>query len=361
MKTERTKKSENADRTSCGASSIRQDELAEALGLSKTTISRALSGNGRVSAATRASVIAAAQAQGYRTPSERRAGRSGNDTFRSGNVAVVLSRDLLYESEFFHLCLLGAAGALAEHHYETLLILCNTDEYEPLRPAVEKRKLDGVIFTRALKQERSMEYLRERGIPVVVIGSGVKGALTVDANQTSACRELAGCLVNGRCSRVAFIGGNTNYIVNGKRFEGIQQGLTDHSLRLDPELCFRDVENREACRTAVETAIKRRADAIICGDDVITLWTFEQLTRNGLAVPDEMLLASCYDSSDLAHHTPPITAVRIDARAEGAAAGEAMCRLINGVEDRRAIRVEHDIRLRESTRRLSGTDLYQLP
>lgn len=332
---------------------IRLNELSKELNLSATTISRALSGNGRVSEETRKKVTEAALRLGYISPSQKKQSDSIISGRKSGNVGVVLSRDLLYESDFFHLCLLGAAGALADHGYETLLILCNTDEYEPLIPAVEKGALDGVIFTRAISGEKSHSYLKKKGIPVVVVGSGIKDAVMVDSNTALACRELASSLMNSGCKRIAFIAGNMNYNVNIKRLEGAMMGVSDYSINPDPNLIFRDISNYNSCKVAVETAITRRCDGIICCDDVIAGWSYEVLTRLGLSVPKDVLLASCFDSNELARHTPPITAAHIDARQMGFYAGEAMIGLLEGTEKRQFIPVEHTIHLRASTRHFS--------
>jgi len=329
---------------------IRLNEIAKELNISPTTVSRALSGTGRVSSKTRQKVLAYAETIDYRSPSQNKFNAKNNQSSRSGNVAIVLSRDLLYESEFFHLCLLGAASALADHGYETLLILCNTNEYEPLKPAVEKGMLDGVIFTRAIAHEKSFSFLKKNRIPVVVVGSGVKNALMVDTNTALACRELSSSMVNSGCRNIAYIGGSMNYNVNAKRLEGVLMGISDYSIEPNTNLIFRDVVDFESCRIAVENAIQRKADGIICCDDVTSLWTHEVLTRAGLSVPKDIALASCYDSNDLANHLPAITAVHIDARKMGIDAGEAMFRLLSGTEDRSFIPVEHTIHLRESTR-----------
>ncbi|MBE5839720.1 LacI family DNA-binding transcriptional regulator, partial [Butyrivibrio sp.] len=205
---------------------IRLNEIAKELNMSPTTVSRALSGTGRISSKTRQKVLAYAEEVDYRSPSQNRQQAKKTSSSRSGNIAIVLSKDLLYESEFFHLCLLGATSALADHGYETLLILCNTNEYGALMPAVEKRKLDGVIFTRAIAHEKSFSYLKKNHIPIVVVGSGVKDALMVDTNTALACRELSSSLVNSGCRNIAYIGGSMNYNVNAKRLEGVLMGIS---------------------------------------------------------------------------------------------------------------------------------------
>ena len=326
------------------------NEIARILNISTTTVSRALSGTGRVSKETRKKVIEIAEELGYSTPSQRRLDAFIQPTNHSHNIGVVMARDLLYESDFFHQCLLGAASALADHNYETLLILCNTDEYEPLRPAAERGDLDGVIFLRAISGEKSHPYLKKKNIPVVVVGSGVKNALMVDSNNLLACRELCSNLVNCGCKNISFICGNINYTVNKNRLDGVLMGMTDYRLEPNPNIIFKDIESFSSCKIAVETAIQRRADGIICGDEVTTIWTYDILTQNGISVPKDILLASCYDSKALSHHSPTISAVHVDARKMGIEAGEAMCRLLSGTENRRFIPVEHTIHLRESTR-----------
>ncbi len=325
--------------------------LAQKLDLSETTVSRALSGNGRISAATREKVRALAEEMGYLSPSQKKQASYRTKSGQSGNVAVVLSRDLLYESEFFHLALLGAAATLAESNYETLLILCNSNEYRPLRQAVEKGKIDGAIFTRSIEPERSISHLKKHGLPVVILGSGNKDAVMVDGNISLACRELVDCVAACGAKKIAYIGGNTTYIVNENRQRGIEKGIFDRDTASDAAVIVNNVETRDDCFSAVDKAITSGADAIICGDDVLTEWAFEALVEAGLSVPDDMLLASCFDSSNMVRHTPPITAVHIDARSQGIAAAQAMVQLLHGQEVKHMIRTEHEIMVRSSTRR----------
>ncbi len=326
-------------------------ELAKQLNLSETTVSRALSGNGRVSVATREKVRLLAEDLGYVSPSQKMQSRYRDVSQKSGNVALVLSRDLLYESEFFHQALLGAAATLSEHNYETLLILCNSNEYGPLRRAVEKGKIDGAIFTRSIAQERSIAPLKKHGLPVVVLGSGNKDAVMVDGNIALACRELVAAVAASGAKKIAYIGGNLDYVVNANRRKGVARGIFDMDENADDSMLVGNVENREDCFSAVERSLSHHADAIICGDDVLTTWAFEALVESGLSVPDDMLLASCFDSNSMVHHSPPITAVRIDARSQGIAAAQAMVDLLKGREVKHMIRTEHEIIIRQSTRR----------
>src|SRR5210317_1627181 len=94
------------------------DQLATALGLSKTTVSRALAGYGDVSAKTRARVEEAAERYGYRPNPLAQRLRSG----RAEAIGLVIPTDRgAFSDPFFLDLLTSLSGALAAHDLELLV------------------------------------------------------------------------------------------------------------------------------------------------------------------------------------------------------------------------------------------------
>jgi hypothetical protein len=143
-------------------SHITIDDIARDLGVSKTTISRAISGKGRISEATRIRVLDYIQACNYR-PSAAAKGLAESRTY---NLALVLPKsfiqlDLPYIRQ--------AMNAICEEAFTwdyNILVCLSTDEQpDSLLRTLDNRKVDGVILSRTVENDKLVDILLERDIP----------------------------------------------------------------------------------------------------------------------------------------------------------------------------------------------------
>ena len=99
----------------------------------------------------------------------------------------------------------------------------------------------------------------------------------------------------------------------------------------------------------MDAALASGAGCLVCMDDRICSMALSLIHHRGLRIPQDIQVASFYDSFTLERYTPAITALRFDAQKLGAAA----CRmLLNQLEDRQPGLVEkvgYDIAMRSST------------
>lgn len=143
-------------------------DIAQELGVSKTTVSRAMSGKGRIGEETRKRVQAYIEAHHY-SPNVVAKGLAQNKTF---NLGLVLPGDYqIVELPFFQKCMMGISRTASEAGYDVLLSMVTADKITQLQRAVTNRKIDGAILTRTLTDDAPMRYLQENGVPFVAIGS----------------------------------------------------------------------------------------------------------------------------------------------------------------------------------------------
>ena len=150
--------------------------LAEQLGISVSTASRALNGYDDVSAQTRARVMAAAQATGYRPhPLARRLA-----TGRTGAVAMVSTmRSGHYLDPTFVSLLSGIDDVLAAQGLYTLASAIPADESREiaaLERLIDGRLVDAVILVRTRSDDTRVATLLERGVPFVTYGRNARCA-----------------------------------------------------------------------------------------------------------------------------------------------------------------------------------------
>lgn len=154
------------------------DDVARAAGVSTATVSRALSGRGPVSAATRERVRAAADRLGYVVS----AAASSLATGRARAVGVIVP---FLDRWFFSTVLAGISDALVRHGYDITLYSVSADPVERRRvfdDHLRRRRVDAVITIAIGMDADESALLRGLGVPVVSIGgpNPLLTAFTVD-------------------------------------------------------------------------------------------------------------------------------------------------------------------------------------
>ena len=168
------------------------EQVADALGLSKTTVSRALSGKGRISEETRTKVYAYMG----RTRSEPVSAQSG-EKLRTNNIAMVVpQRFIALDLPFLRKCMGGICTMADQRGYDLMLCYASNTEYSQLQRQLANHKVDGVILTYAMADDPCIELLRQYETPFVLIGrSEDKTIPQADNDQVAAACEMTRILL----------------------------------------------------------------------------------------------------------------------------------------------------------------------
>lgn len=214
------------------------------------------------------------------------------------------------------------------------------------------RKIDGVILARTLERDPLIPMLQKSGIPFVAIGRPAdQDVISVDHDQVGGCRELVSLLLMKGLRRIALLGGSMLYTVNQSRLEGYKQAHDRACCKIDESLLFLELESDDLRTSAVELAVQRGADCILCMDDQVALLALSTLRQLNLRVPQDIRLASLYDDEALQECTPQITAVSFDAEQLGRRTAQQLLSLIRHqpVETRTLLGYQVGLRLSTQT------------
>lgn len=323
-------------------------DIADVLGVSKTTVSRAISGKGRIGSETRERVLKYIDAHNY-TPNVIAKSLAQNKTY---NLAVVMPGDYeLIDLPFFQNCIMGIQEIASSFDYDMLLTVCNNADVTKLERIVRNRKVDGVILLRSFMDDVQVEYLQEKNIPFVVTGSSnYKGVVQVDNDHRAACRELTSILLMKRMKKIALIGGNEEHVVTQSRLMGFKDAFADSGTAVDESLIYMNLDNPVLLDGKLDDIIKREVDCIVCMDDAICMEVLYKLRREGISVPDQIRVASFYNSSMLETHDPSITSLDFDAKELGMLVCRTLLDMIEGQKVQKKTLLGYEVRLRESTK-----------
>lgn len=300
------------------------DDIARDLGVSKTTVSRAISGKGRISTATRARIQAYIEETNYR-PSAAAKGLAESKTY---NVALVLPRSLFkLDIPFMRKSMTAICEEAFLQDYNILLCLSTDDNPATLLRTLDNRKVDGVILSRTVENDVLVDILCQRGIPFATMGSlseNNKGKATVEADhdQVGGCCAFTASFLRGSRDRVAILGNDMNYIVNQSRLAGALQGTEILGLQHDDVLLRHGLRTPQACFAAMDELMQLGIRRFLAMDEEICLSILMYLREKGISIPKDVQVGSLYDSEQLAIWCPGISALSFDA----AELGRVTCR-----------------------------------
>ncbi len=322
--------------------------IAEELGVSKTTVSRALSGKGRISQETRERVEEYMRQAGYE------AARTTHRLERrqTHNLALVIPPHFVQlDLPFLRKCMGGVCRMAAQRGYDILLCYADGRSTGQLERQLAANKVDGVILSRTLLSDSCLDLVRQHGVPCVALGRVEdEGVLQVDNDHVGAARELTRLLLQMGIRRIAYLGNRAGYTVNMDRMEGFRRGMEEYGLTAEPEMIFSDLNPEEGRVDALETALSQEPECLLCGDDQLAFEMLQDLRQRGISVPGQIRLASLYDSEILLNAAPSVTAVQFDAAALGAAACRLLLDAMSGKEVPSRQVYGYQVVLRESTK-----------
>ncbi|RKP50388.1 LacI family DNA-binding transcriptional regulator [Pararobbsia silviterrae] len=219
-------------------------DLAQRLGMSQTTVSRALNGYPEVSAQTRERVIAAAAEAGYRpNPVARRLATGRADAI--GIIYPLGAADL--GDPYFLEVVGGMTEALNRADMDLMIASASqSDEVRTYARMIEGRRIDGMVVARTKLDDPRLHYLVRKGIPFVAYGrSNLPDPYAwLDLDTAVGVRRAVERLVSLGHRRIALLGGPTDlYFVQQGR-KGFLGAMAEAGLRVDPRYLVDGVLNQ---------------------------------------------------------------------------------------------------------------------
>ncbi len=323
------------------------DDIARDLGISKTTVSRAISGKGRIGRETTARVLAYIEEKNYK-PSAIAKGLAQSRTF---NIAFAMPGESKFvDLPFFQKCMWGITTAAAGKDYDVMLCIVGENDITGLKRLTGNHKVDGVILGRTYENAAAEKYLRNEGVPFLTIGtSALPGTVQIDNDHVEACRKLTARLIKTGFNKIAVIGGRTEHIVNKSRLEGFRLAMADCGKEPDERLIITGSSEPAKVTAALDKLLKKHPDCIVCTDDSVCTTVLNRLSVLGIAIPEDIGVASFYNSTTLDNNRPSVTSLEFDASEAGNLACSALLDMIGGKNVGERTLLGYNIIEREST------------
>jgi DNA-binding LacI/PurR family transcriptional regulator len=285
-------------------------DIADLMGMTTATISKALRDGYDISIETREKVKQIAEELGYH-PNLMARSLVQRRSFMLGVVVPNL------RISFFSEVTRGIYERARNRGYEAIIMV--NDE----NPENEKRNLeflsalavDGILIDAVPGEQNkvSFERLIKRGIPFVAYDRLVDGqqfdAVTIDDEQ--ACFNVISWLYQHQRRNIIFLGPTEKLYVARGRYQGYQKALQELQLPFDPRLvaqCEIDADDAEA-RMAAVLAAGTTVDAVVCVGGLVAFGAGQAILRAGFSIPDDIMLAEFGDNDIVARLGVPFLTV----------------------------------------------------
>lgn len=302
-------------------------DVAARAGVSSATVSRTLSGNGKVSEATRHKVQEAADELGYVLSYNASSLASG----RSRNIGIVMPTVGRW---YFSQVLEGAAAALIDAGYD--LTLYNTSDGPGHRESVltemlRRKRLDAVIAVALRLTDEELAQLHAVGKPIVAIGGPLPQTHTIRVDEANISAFATEHLISLGHRRIAHIGGGEELVrdfrLGSTRRDGYEQAMGRAGLDClhINSADFSVASGAQAAKTLLASP-HSRPTGIFCASDELAIGAILAAGALGLRVPEDLSVIGI-DGHELGE-VFGLTTISQDPKGQGAAAVAAVLSLL---------------------------------
>lgn len=314
------------------SSAVTIRDLAARLGVSHSTISRALGNHPAISEHTRQQVRALADTMGYVPNASARLIRGARST-----LVGLLIPDI--QNDFYAQVAKSLTDSLDVQGRQLLLSVTEDDPERELRDVHALRAARAscvVIVPSEAPRAPTRKLLREMFVVQLgrIVAGITSGAILMDdVNGTQSAAEH---LVRLGHRRIGFIGGDCGFSSHSDRLRGFRRALVSAGIPIDPTLIRlgapRPVAGREFVRALMQGS--RRPTALVLGSSELTVGALEALADLHLRWPDDLSLVGYGDPAWFGLMERGLTTVRLPARAVGDATAARVAGLGAGLGER---------------------------
>lgn len=308
-------------------------ELASSLGLSQTTVSRALNGYPEVNEKTRRRVAEAAARLGYRPNASARRLATG----RAGAVGIVYSTNEGYgphTSEF-----LGGLGArLAQDEIDVLVSTVESfeDELAAYRRAIASKKVDAIVVHSPRPNDARAQLLAELDFPFIVHGrTDAKAAAWLDIDNVAATSRATEQLIQLGHRHIALLNGPKGLTFAIDREAGYLQALAARGLAPSPALMANGLFTDETGFRLAQAMLERkpRPTAFLAGSMMTALGIFRAIRSAGMTLGRDVSMIAHDDVFPYLNAdtmVPKMSTTRSSIRAAGTRIAELLTQMLAG-------------------------------
>ncbi|PRX21812.1 LacI family transcriptional regulator [Orenia metallireducens] len=288
--------------------SITMKDIAAKLGVSESTVSRAINNKPGVGEDTKQKILNLARRYNYQPNLLAR-----NLARQESNMIGLILPDI--SSLFYSEVTRAIQDIATKHGYQVMV--CNTDSDEKRESAyiewLQGNKIAGIIFLGNGLANNKIINLGLSGYPIVLANRLVEEVMlpsVIIDNNTGAFEATKHLLERGH-KRIALINGPKDNLTAQNRFRGYREALKEYNLDYDPSLIINKDWSRECGYQGFLELLnlEEPPTAIFAANDLIAVGVIEAIKMGGYLIPEEIAVVGFEDTIVTSIIEPPLTTV----------------------------------------------------
>jgi LacI family transcriptional regulator len=292
------------------------ETIARLAGVSRSTVSRVINDDARVSPEARTRVQAVIEEHNFHPNAAARSLASR----RTGILGLMIPRSIewVFGDLFFQLIIKSITLASNDAGQNLMLLMESADDRDGARRLFNRvvggRHLDGVIVVSNVIEEPLVELLDEHRFPAILVGRHpILDLSFVDVDNRTAAREGVEHLIAHGHRRIAMIGGATNLIATVDRRDGYHQALINAGLPIEPDFYrqgdFREMTAYSEMRALLSLPACDRPTAVFAASDAMALGAMRAISDAGRSVPGDIAVLGFDGIAQAEVATPPLSTI----------------------------------------------------
>jgi len=315
------------------------EEVAKLAGVSRSTVSRVVNGDHRVSTTARARVQAIIEQYNYHPNAAARSLASS----RSRIIGLLIPHAVnqIFRDPFFPVMIQGAVEACSDADYNLTLLMetaadARITSDRLYQRVIRGRHVDGLIIASSVVEDPIVARLQSEKFPFVLVGRHPRHEVSfVDVDNRSAAREAVTHLVDHGYRRIAMISGPRNMIASIDRYAGYVTALQEAGRLPEAELTiYSDFTRRGGYRAMNELLANPGGlpDAVFVASDAMASGALQALRDSGVGVPDEVAVMGFDGLEETLVSRSILSTVMQPTSEEGAEAVRVLLQLLDSPE-----------------------------
>lgn len=306
-------------------------DIAERVGVSKSTVSRVLNGIPKASKETREKIFEVANELNY----------SPNEVARSlvkkktNTIGLIIS-DI--SNLYFSMVADGIESIAAQKDYSLIISTTGGQEEQELKyiRIFKEKRVDGLIYISGKLPQSCEQALQKLDIPVVVVSRYLHSTLpSVHIDNVQESLKAVQYLIDLGHRNIAMISGDYKDIESGAfRVKGYKKALEKNNIEFKPENVFEGNFKLDSGINAMKKVLKLkpRPTAVFVGNDEMAVGAIKTIKKSGLKVPEDISIIG-FDNNIIARVSDPeLTTVGQPEKKIGSTAMRMLDKLIRGKE-----------------------------
>ena len=309
-------------------------DIAKSIGVSNSTVSRALHGHADISPETRQAVLDVAAQMDYQ-PNQLAYNLVKSKT---NTVGMIVPE---FHNPFFPNVIIGAHDVLTEAGYNLTIMQSNESyQVEVLNAkAMLANRIDGLLIS--LTQETNnfdhLKVFEKRGIPLILFNrvcDDVEAPKVVVNDFEASFIAVEHLILNGY-ERIAHLGGPLNLRVSRERLRGYRAALEKYGKSVEENMVIQGMLSQQKARIYGKylLELENRPDAIFAVNDSAAIEIMLMAMEKGIKIPEELGVVGFSDNPESAYIGPGLTTVRQPTLEMGKMTARSILQLIDGEED----------------------------